>query len=133
MFEILPTAALLLLVQPAVQQPPSVNGIEDVTVAVIERAVESSLKGTKDDPVTNGAAIGALIGVAVAGAVIAVAAKEGGWGPDRNGLVLVMGAACGAMVGAGVDAMLERSASAGPTQRGVQSPSRMRPRLPKRW
>jgi hypothetical protein len=43
MFEILPAAALLLLAQPAVQQPPSVNGIEEVTVAVIERALESSL------------------------------------------------------------------------------------------
>jgi hypothetical protein len=46
MFEILPAAALLLLVQPAVQRPPSVSGIEEVTIAVVERALESSLPKT---------------------------------------------------------------------------------------
>jgi hypothetical protein len=86
----------------------------------MERAVESSLKGTKDDPVTNGAAIGALIGAAVAGAMIAVAAKEGGRGLDQNALVLVIGAAGGAMVGAGVDVVLERSAPPRPIQRGAR-------------
>ena len=44
MLEILPTAALLLLVQPVVQQPPSVNGIDEVTIAVVESALESSLR-----------------------------------------------------------------------------------------
>ena len=136
MFEILPVAALLLLVQPAVQQPVSGNGIEDVAVAVTERVLESSLKrgrSATDDPVTNGAAVGAVIGAAAAVAVMTVAAKDGGWGPDQNELALMIGAAAGAgaLVGAGVDAMLERSPSAGLTQRGARGGSRMRARLPK--
>jgi hypothetical protein len=40
MLEILPAAALVLLVQPAVQQPVSGNEIEDVAVAVTERALD---------------------------------------------------------------------------------------------
>jgi hypothetical protein len=62
-----------------------------------------------------------------------VAAKDGGWGPDQNELVLMIGAAAGAgaLVGAGMDAILERSSSAGPTHR--RSGNRMRPRLPKEW
>jgi hypothetical protein len=136
MFEILPTAALLLLVQPAVQQPPSVSGIEEVTIAVVERGLEASLKGgqrAKDDPVTNGAAVGAVIGAAAAVTVMVIAAKDGGWGPDQDGLALMIGAAAGAgaLVGAGVDAMLERSPSAGLTKRGALGESRMRERLPK--
>jgi hypothetical protein len=135
MFEILPAAALLLLVQPAVQQPVSGNGIEDVAVAVTERALDSLTSGQSatDDPVTNGAAVGAVIGAAAAVAVMAVAAKDGGWGPDQDGLALMIGAAAGAgaLVGAGVDAMLERSPSAGLTQRGARGGSRMRARLPK--
>jgi hypothetical protein len=47
MFEILSAGALLLLVQPAAQQPASVNGIQEATVAIIERALESSLEGGK--------------------------------------------------------------------------------------
>ena len=133
MFEILPAAALLLLVQPAVQQQVSGNGIEDVAVVVTERALDSLTTGQSatDDPVTNGAAVGAVIGAAAAGAVIAIAAKNGGWGLDQGGVVLIIGAAGGAMVGAGVDAMLERSSSAGLTQRDARSGSRMRPRFPK--
>jgi hypothetical protein len=135
MFEILPAAALLLLVQPAVQQPPSGNGIEEVTVAVVERALESSLtsgQSAKDDPVTNGAVVGAVIGAAAAVAVMPVVVKDGGEGPDHSELALIMGAAgAGALVGAGVDAMLERSPSAGLTQRGARGGSRMRARLPK--
>jgi hypothetical protein len=135
MFEILPAAALLLLVQPAVQQPVSGNGIEDVAVAVTERALDSLTSGQSatDDPVTNGAAVGAVIGAAAAVAVMAVAAKDGGWGPDQDGLALLIGAAAGAgaLVGAGVDAMLERSPSVGLTQRGACGGSRMRARLPK--
>ena len=138
MFEILPAAALLLLVQPAVQQPPAVSGIEEVTIAVVERALESSLKGgqnVKDDPVTNGAAVGAVIGAAAAVTVMVIAAKDGGWGPDQDGLALMIGSAAGAgaLVGAGVDAMLERSPSAGLSQCGARRGSRMRPRLPKGW
>jgi hypothetical protein len=138
MFEILPAAALLLLVQPAVQQPPSVSGIEKVTIAVVEQALESSLNGrqnAKDDPVTNGAAVGAVIGAAAAVTVMVIAAKDGGWGPDQDGLALMIGAAAGAgaLVGAGVDAMLERSPSAGLSQCGARRESRMRPRLPKGW
>ena len=82
MFEILAAAALLLLAQPAVQQPMSGNGIEDAAVAVIDRVLESSFKGGRsatDDPVTDGAAVGAVIGAAAAVSVIAVAAKDGGW------------------------------------------------------
>jgi hypothetical protein len=135
MFEILPAAALLLLVQPAVQQPPSVSGIEEVTVAVVERALESSLKGgqsAKDDPVTNGAVVGALIGAAAAVAVMAVVVK-GGEGPDQNELAPMIGAAggAGALVGAGADAMLERPPSAGLTKRGALGGSRVCARLPK--
>jgi hypothetical protein len=44
---------------------------------------------------------------------------------------LIVGAAGGAMVGAGVDAMLERSPSAGLTKQGALGGSRMRTRLPK--
>ena len=135
MFEILPAAALLLLVQPAVQQLVSGNGIEDVAVAVTERVLESSLKNGQsatDDPVTNGAVVGAVIGAAAVLAVMAVAAKDGE-GPGQNELALMIGAAAGAgaLVGAGVDAMLERSPSAGLTQRGARGGSRMRARLPK--
>ena len=138
MFEILPAAALLLLVQPAVQQPPSVSGIEEVTIAVVEQALESSLKGgpnAKDDPVTDGAAAGAAIGTAAAVTVMVIAAKDGGWGPDQDGLALMIGAAAGAgaLVGAGVDAMLERSPSAGLSQCGARRGRRMRLRLPKGW
>jgi hypothetical protein len=82
-----------LLVQPAVQQPPSIRGIEEVTIAVVERALESSLKGdqsAKDDPVTNGAAVGAVIGAAAAVTVMVIAAKDGGWGPDQDGLALMI-------------------------------------------
>ena len=80
MFEILPGAALLLLVQPAVQQPVSGNGIDDVAVAVTERALDSLTSGQSatDDPVTNGAAVGAVIGAAAAVAVMVIAAKDGG-------------------------------------------------------
>jgi hypothetical protein len=134
MFEILPAAALLLLVQPAVQQPVSGNGIEDVAVVVTERALDSLTSGqsAKDDPVTNGAVVGAVIGAAAVLAVMAVAAKDGE-GPGQNELALMMGAAAGAgaAVGAGVDAMLERSPSAGLTKRGALGGSRMRARLPK--
>jgi hypothetical protein len=72
-----------------------------------------------------------VIGAAAAGAVIAVAAKDGGWGLDQGGVVLIIGAAGGALVGAGVDAMLDRPPSAGLTQRGARGGSRMRARLPK--
>jgi hypothetical protein len=49
MFEILPAAALLLLVQPAVQQPVSGNGIEDVAVVVTERAPRFAHEWPKRD------------------------------------------------------------------------------------
>jgi hypothetical protein len=137
MFEILPAAALLLLVQPAVQQPVSGNGIEDVAVAIVERALDSLTSGQSatDDPVTNGAAVGAVMGAAAAVAVIAVAAKDGGWVSDQDELALMIGAAAGAggLVGAGVDAMLERSPSGGLTQVGARRGSRMHPRLLKGW
>jgi hypothetical protein len=134
MFEMLSAAALLVLVQPAVQEPVSGNGIEDVAIVVTERALDSLTSGQSatDDPVTNGAVVGAVIGAAAALAVMAVAVK-GGEGPDHNELAQMMGVAAGAgaLVGAGVDAMLERSPSAGLTHR--RSGSRMRPRLPKGW
>ena len=74
-----------------------------------------------------------MIRVVAAGAVMARAARDGGWGPDQNELALMIGAAAGAgaLVGAGVDAMLERSPSAGLTKRGALGGSRMRARLPK--
>jgi hypothetical protein len=83
--------------------------------------------------VTNGAVVGAVIGAAAAVAVMTVAAKDGGWGPDQNELALMIGAAAGAgaLVGAGVDAMLERSSSAGLTKRSALGGSRMRAWLPK--
>jgi hypothetical protein len=79
------------------------------------------------------AAVGAVIGAAAAVTVMVIASKDGGWGPDQDGLALMIGAAAGAgaLVGAGVDAMLERSPSAGLTKRGAFGGSRMRERLPK--
>jgi hypothetical protein len=86
MFEILPVAALLLLV-PAGRPAATVSEWhEEVTIAVVERAPESWLTtghSATDDPVTNGAVVGALIGAAAAAAVMAVVVK-GGEGPDQT-------------------------------------------------
>ena len=115
-FAILPAAALRLFVQPAVQQPVSGNGIGMGSKTPRWRSSNASSspsftggRSATDDPVTDGAAVGSVIEAAAARAVIAVAAKDGGWGLDQAGVVLIIGAAGGAMVGAGVDAMLHQS------------------------